>query len=205
VRSAGDSPTAGRALLYVEALDDEGEDKGARPSLPSRFRVTVWDAERGCAVLAEGDLSDPGRLTLTERAAAPAPAREEFDEAVGLVTGDEQVGSGVREGRQVAYQPIPALDVEERADGSLRRRIAVGLIPRGRGERHEIVAVDLDARQVHRSEQARARAPPATGLCGVPIDAGQPSASKGTAGQVRVTVTQGGRGSRRGRAGSGVR
>ena len=37
----------GRArLLYVEALDDEGEDKGAGPSLPSRFRATVWDAER---------------------------------------------------------------------------------------------------------------------------------------------------------------
>jgi hypothetical protein len=184
----------GRArLLYVEALDDEGQEKATRPSPPSRFRATVWDAERGCTVLAEGDLSDAGRLALTERATAPPPAREEFDEAVRLVSGDEEVGQGIREGRRVAYQPIPALDVEERADGSLRRRIAVGLIPRGRGERHEIVAVDLGARQVHRSEQARAGARPATGVCGVPVDAGQASASKGTAGQVLLTVTQGSR------------
>jgi hypothetical protein len=185
----------GRArLLYVEALDDADETKRSRPRPPTRFRATIWDGERQCAVLAEGELTNPRQVAVTEVATAPPPSQEEFDEAVRLVTRDRSLGRAVRDGSRVPYQPIPAVHVEELPDGRIARRIAVGFVPRDDAERHEIVAVDLDRRRVHRPEdigdQASAEA---TGLCGVPVSAGQATATKGTAGQVWITVSQGGK------------
>jgi hypothetical protein len=186
---------AGARLVSVAALDDEAAPAGARPQPPSRYRLTLWDAERGCAVHAEGELAAPGRLTISESATVPPPSAEEYQEAVRLVTRDRTLGKAVRDGDRVPYRPIPAVQVERLPDGRIERRVAVGLLPRARGARHEIVGVDLDRRRVMRSADllpANAR-PATTGLCGVPVDAEQETASQGTAGQVWVTVSQAGR------------
>ena len=144
--------TNGKArLLYVEALEDEDQAAATSPQVPTRFRATIWDEAQQCAVYAEGGMDDLRGLTVTELAAAPQPSQEEFDEAVELVRGDETIGAAVRDGGRVPYQPIPAVHVEQLPDGGIQRRIAVGLIPRGAGERHEIVSVDLGDRSVHRA------------------------------------------------------
>ena len=181
-------------LLYVEALDDDDVGKTGKPRPPSRFRATFYDDKHHRTVLAEGNLGDARKLTLTESAVPPAPSEAEFAAAVKLLHRDASLGPALAAGHFEPYQPIPALTLNELPDGRVERHIAVGLLPRGADAQHEIVAVDLAGRVVTRFEGRaphNARPHP-RGLCGVPRDANQATAAKGTAGQVWVTVTQGG-------------
>ncbi|SDC02458.1 Copper amine oxidase, enzyme domain [Variovorax sp. CF079] len=180
-------------LLYVEALEEAEPAKGGRPKPPSAFRATLYDDKRHRTILAEGLLSAPRKLSLTESALPPPPSDAEFAAAVKIVRRDAALGAALAGGQSEPYQPIPALSLTELPDGSIERRIAVGLLPRGPNAEHEIVAVDLAARAVTRFEgRAPGNARPhGGGLCGVPHDANQATAAKGTAGQVWVTVTQG--------------
>lgn len=181
-------------LLYVEALDEAEPAKSGKPRAPSRFRATLYDDKRHRTVFAEGSLGAPRKLSLTESALPPPPSDAEFAAAVKVVARDASLGAALAAGHLEPYQPIPALTLTELPDGSVERRIAVGLLPRGGGAEHEIVAVDLAGRALTRFEGRaphNARPHP-RGLCGVPRDANQSTATKGTAGQVWVTVTQGG-------------
>jgi Copper amine oxidase, enzyme domain len=180
-------------LLYVEALENL-DDKPRRPRPPDRFRATIYDDTNHRTVLADGSIDDLRRLTLTESAVPPAPSDAEFAAAVKLVRRDDTLGAAVAAGLLEPYQPIPALHLVELPDGRIRRRIAVGLLPRDAAESHTVVAVDVARREIIRVEDEvlREGGPQARGLCGVPRDANQSTAGKGTAGQVSVTVSQGG-------------
>jgi hypothetical protein len=186
---------AGRPrLLYVEAVDDGDAPKGRKPLAPSRFRATFYDDRNLRAILAEGQLADAARTVFTESALPPAPAQAEFDQAVRLLARDKGLGESLTAGRLQPYQPIPALVLRALPDGRQERHIAVGLLPRAKDLDHEIVAVDLRAGQVTRfdSRTPSHAEPHPRGLCGAPASAGQQTAGKGTAGQVWITVKQGG-------------
>lgn len=179
-------------LLYVEALDEDG-DKSARPRPPSRFRATLYDDANHRTILVDGNLRNPGRVEVTESASPPHPSDAEYAAAVAIVRRDAELGRAIKARQLEPYQPIPALVLNELPDGRIERLIAVGLLPRAGDAQHEIVAVDLGRRRVIRFEE---RLPPHmrprnSGICGV-AHANQTTASKGTAGQVWVTVMQGG-------------
>ncbi len=181
-------------LLYVEALEEAEPAKSGKPKPPDRFRATLYDDKGRRTVFADGSLGDPRKFSLTESALPPPPADAEFAAAVKILQRDSVLGAALSAGHLEPYRPIPALHLTELPDGRIERRITVGLLPRGNGAAHEIVAVDLLARSVTRFEGRapdNARPQP-RGLCGVPRAANQSTASKGTAGQVWVTVTQGG-------------
>jgi hypothetical protein len=181
-------------MLYVETLEDLDE-KPRRPRPPNRFRATMYDDTNRRAVFADGSLDDLRSLTLNESAIPPPPSGTEFAAAVNLVRRDDTLGAAVAAGRLEPYQPIPALHLVELPDGRFERRIAVGLLPRDAGESHSIVAVDVAGREIIHVDDAFGEAgtrPQHLGSCGVPHDANQSTASKGTAGQVWVTVSQGG-------------
>jgi hypothetical protein len=180
-------------LLYVEALVDD-ENKGARPQPPSRFRATLYDDTNHRAIIVDGRLRNWRLVRITESALPPHPSDAEYAAALEIVRRDVALAATIERRRLEPYQPIPALALNELPDGRIERRIAVGLLPRGEDAEHEIVAVDVARRRVIRFEE---RLPPNVrphnrGLCGVPRDANQATAAKGTAGQVWVTVTQGG-------------
>jgi len=181
-------------LLYTECLDDQDEAKVARPLPPGRFRATFYDDLNQRAILAEGPLDAPGRIILRESGVAPSPSEAEFEQAVKLLTRDRDLGALLNEGRLQAYQPIPALFLRDLHDGRSERHIAVGLLPRADKVDHEIVAVDLRAGAVTRfdSRTPSHPEPHPRGLCGAPASAGQQTAGKGAAGQVWITVKQGG-------------
>ena len=181
-------------VLYVETLEDLDE-KPRRPRPPNRFRATMYDDTNHRTVLADGSLDDLRSLTLNESAIPPPPSDTEFAAAVKLVRRDDTLGAAVAAGRLEPYQPIPALHLVELPDGRFERRIAVGLLPRDAAESHSIVAVDVARREIIHVDDAFGEAgtrPQHLGSCGVPHDANQSTASKGTAGQVWVTVSQGG-------------
>jgi len=183
-------------LLYVEALDANGDEKRERPQAPTRFRATLYDEAAHRTILAEGSLRNPRTLTLTESGLPPAPSEAEFTAAAAIVQRDPKLGAAITAGELQIYQPIPALLLNELPDGRIERHIAVGVLPRGSAKQpHEIVGVRLGSRSLLRFDERGPLSvrPRNAGLCGVPHSAGQSTASKGTAGQVWVTVTQGGR------------
>ena len=180
-------------LLYVEVLDDGA--KTTKPLPPSRFRATLYDDTNHRAILVDGSLRDARRLEITESAVPPHPSAAEYAAAVSLVRRDAALGRAIDVGQLAPYRPIPALALNELPDGRIERRVAVGLLPRRGEAQHEVVAVDVARGAVHRLEERLPSnlRPRNRSACGVPLDAGQATASKGTAGQVWVTVTQAGK------------
>src|SRR4029077_7310473 len=76
--------------------------------------------------------------------------------------------------------------------GRTKRVMAVGLFSKEQRTPVEIFGVELGSNILHRFDE---RAPPGTrpsnnSICGAPTGANQPTTSKGTAGQVWVTVKQ---------------
>lgn len=102
-------------------------------------------------------------------------------------------GPLLREQHLQPYHPMPPLVGAERPDGRTERTLAVGLFPAEGRAGHEIVGVNLTNREVTRFE----RGAPGASMAG-PQTCGQPAsnqqtAQRYTAGQVWVTVTQGGK------------
>ncbi|MBV8858935.1 MAG: hypothetical protein JOZ02_18530 [Acidobacteria bacterium] len=181
-------------LLSLEVVDDDPETKSARPpQAPERFRATIYDYTNNRTVRAEGRLDSPKRLAVEVSGDQPLPTNEEFEEAVRVITGGETFGTSLREQRLRPYRPMPPLVGTTQPDGRVERAVAVGLSSVGEDTRHEIVGVSLRERAVGRFERGApdsSMAGPTT--CGQPY-AGQQTATRGTAGQVWVTVTQGGK------------
>lgn len=179
-------------LLSVVALEREMDLKQERSTAtPKRFRATIYDYTNNRTLFVSGALAVPRKVEITESASQPLPTREEFDEAVRILTRDGELGGSVREQRLQTYPPVPPLLGEQLPDGRIERTIAVGLLPTARERNHEIVGVKLGRRVVTRYEK---NAPPTAqagnAICGVPYT--QQRTVRNSAGQVWVTVTQGG-------------
>jgi hypothetical protein len=169
-------------VLSVDLLDVEKDKKGA-PAESDRFRATIFDYANNRTIYAEGSLGAPNKLTLSESSVQPVPSDEEMAEAYAVASRGA--------GDVAAYPAMPPIVGEYMPDGRRRRVAAVGLLPRGRGERHEIVGVALDREEVIRFPDG---APPtsraAVGICGVPYV--QQPTTNNAAGQVWITISQGG-------------
>lgn len=176
-------------LLSIEMV--EPAQKMVTPKPPARYRATVFDYTNNRAVLIEGCLDERELVVISESSAQPLPNGEEFDAAVNILQEDPQLGAAIRKQHLTPYPPMPPLIDVELPDGRIERTIAVGLLPAHKEARHEIVGVNMIRQTVvrfekHAPDMAEAHNP----ICGLPY-AGQATTSKGTAGQVWVTVTQG--------------
>src|SRR6266571_4369686 len=94
-------------LLRVDLLDPTSELKPARPQLPSRFRAIFFDYTNNRTVLATGRLAKPAALQVNQSALQPRPSQEEFDEAVGIVLKNPELGEALRGERLRPYRPMP--------------------------------------------------------------------------------------------------
>jgi len=178
-------------LLSLDFI--EPDIKEARPTSSSRYRATIYDYTNNRALLVEGLLGALDAVEVRESGLQPIPNDEEFSEAVQLIAQDEELGRLLRERRLQPYPPMPPLIDEELLDGTGERVLAVGLMPPTPDDLqgHEIIGVNLGRRSFMRFDSnAPTRAAAHNPICGPP-SAGQPTASKGTPGQVWVTVRQG--------------
>ena len=180
-------------VLSVELVESEPESKPARPPAPSdRFRATIYDYTNNRTLTAEGSLSNRRQLAVTESSQQPLPNDEEFNEAVQLLKKDAGVGPLLRDESVQPYMSMPPLLGAQQHDGRVERTVSVGLLPAKAGAPHEIVGVNMGRKTVVRfEERAPANAQAHNPICGQP-NAGQATATKGTPGQVWVTVLQGG-------------
>jgi hypothetical protein len=139
-----------RRLLSVEPLEPARRTVQPRPW--DRYRATWYDYGENRAVVVEGRLGEPGRVTTTETAAQPVPSPEEFEAAVAVVAQDAELGPAVRDGKLQPYRAMPPLVNEELPDGRVERTLTVGLLPaEGAADaKHEIVGVNMIRRQVER-------------------------------------------------------
>ena len=179
-------------LLAFEFPEPDPETKTARPAPPpSAYRATFYDYTNNRAILVDGDLTQPKRVRISESGSQPLPTYEEFAEAVRLLTKDETFGSALRDGRLKPYRPMPPLIDVESPHGRNERTIAVGLLSVKSEARHEIVGVNLIQQAVIRFDEGAPGSSIAFGeVCGP--DYTQQATTTGTAGQVWVTVSQGG-------------
>jgi hypothetical protein len=204
-------------MLYFELTDSdarkkkENNNKGKHKPLPQdSFHATLFDYTNNRTIFVDGSIDKPRRVEITESAIQPLPSYEEFEEAVKvLMNKDDKIASAIREKQLQPYPPMPPLITTEWPDGTIERTIAVGLLPttgsmtpspgttgeeqqagEDREDRHghEIVGVNMIRQEVLRFEN---KAPPNSAahnpICGLP-NAGQATVTKGTTGQVWITV-----------------
>jgi hypothetical protein len=97
-------------LLALELVEQEPETKTAKPTAPSdRFRATIYDYTNNRAITAEGSLSNPRKLAVSESSRQPFPTDEEFDDAVKILIKDPGIGPSLREKAFQPYAPMPPL------------------------------------------------------------------------------------------------
>ena len=180
-------------LLTFELVEPDPEVKGARPAPPPHlFRATFYDYTNNRTIFVDGDLDQPKRLKVSESSFQPLPSNEEFDAAVKLLQKDSNFGLTIGENQHQPYRAMPPIVEVESPHGRLERTIAVGLLPVKSGIPHEIVGVNLIRQTVVRFDERAPRASAAHNpICGPPYIQ-QSTANKGDAGQVWVTVSQGG-------------
>ncbi len=182
-------------LLSFELVDSEAEPKIRGCLAPSnRYRAMFYDYTNNRMLFADGRLDEPERIEVSESNIQPLPTGEEFNAALEILQRDPEFSSAICEERLRPYSPMPPLiNIEsELSDGRVERTIAVGLLPNDERLRHEIVGVNMIHESVNRFERGAPEgtlASPQT--CGLP-NAFQATTPKGTAGQVWITVSQGG-------------
>jgi len=164
-----------------------------KPAIPpSRYLAQVFDYSNNRAYEVQGTIRGAAaRLDIRETAVQPEPDDAERDRAIAIIRQDAKLGPAVRDGLLVPYRPMPPLVDGDLPVGAKNRTVAIGLKPTSAAVQHEIVGVDMIDRAVVRyPERAPQTARAALLACG-PNDAGQPTTSRGTAGQVQITIQKG--------------
>jgi hypothetical protein len=122
--------SARHRLLNVEPVEHE-DGKGSRrlaAAEPVAYRATLYDYKKNQALVVNTSVDGRGSPEVVESGEQPPPTREEFDEAVRLLTKDPKLGPALRAETLRPYPPMPPL-VEPEADTARpERTIAVGLL-----------------------------------------------------------------------------
>jgi len=170
------------------------EEKTASPPADDRFRAVVCDYTNGRILHVEGDLTalDPesqGDVRVSELAESPLPSDGEFEAAVDVLMHDRELRRAIEAGELQTYRPMPPVLDEELPDGRRERIVNVGLRSLGERPTHRFVGVRPFDRAIIRDhplfphfDLEECEPPPTSTDC----------PDTGTAGQVWVTVTQGG-------------
>lgn len=178
-------------LLSIEVVDSEAKDK-TKPVPSNRYLATIFDYTHNRAILVKGRLDKKKVLEVEESGSQPAPNDEEFHAAVQILLEDAELGPAIREKLLEPYPAMPPLIEEELPDGRIERVVAIGLLPRDKEHRHEIVGVNMIHQNIVYYENG---APPGSSAnaqtCG-PVALSTSYPNKGTAGQVNVIISQGG-------------
>lgn len=176
-------------LLSVELVEPRSEIKPVRrPAPPRHYRATIYDYTNNRTILVDGRFDDLASVEISESGHQPLPSSEEIDAAVQILLEDPELGPLVRERQFQTQLALPPLIPQELPDGRVERIIAIALLDSERS--HEIVGVNMVRDTVIRFEGGAPDGAGALGeTCGPPdVDA----YTTRTAGQVQVTVTQGG-------------
>ncbi|MCI0490848.1 MAG: hypothetical protein L0229_30010 [Blastocatellia bacterium] len=176
-------------LLSFELLESQEKLRG-RPAPPRAYRALIFDYTNNRCVNVKGRF-DSTDLDVSISQDQPIPSDEEFDAAIEILLRDPQLGPPLRDKRLLAYLSMPPVVEFSQADDRAERTLRIQLMPVDAGLSQEIVRVNMMRETVLRlSDRPTRTAPDPSAPCGVP-SGGQPTTSRGTAGQFEVVITQG--------------
>ena len=158
---------------------------------PTQYRAQVFDYTNNKAYVAIGSFRD-NRLQVRETQQQPNTSEEEFNEAVSILSRDKQIGAALHNNLLQTYMPMPPLVAIDAPVNKAERTVTVGLMPPDGKTGNEIVGINMIRQTVvHYEGGAPPTANVGTQNCG-PNSAGQPTTSKGVAGQFDVVISRGG-------------
>jgi hypothetical protein len=135
---------------------------------PDGFLATYFDYTNNRAYVVRGRF-DSDAVAVEPTSTQPLPNREEFAEAVKILSNDPVLGPGLRDKKMKAYRPMPPLDNVNLPIEKTERTITVGLLPAGGSGRPEIVGVNMIRQTTVRYEGgAPSQARIAGEMCGPP-------------------------------------
>jgi len=186
-RVVGKADVAMVSFELVEARQAPG-----RPTIPpNAYRALLVDYTRNRAYEVTGALrGGRPRIELTDE--QPEPDDDERSRALAIVTRDPELGPAILAGRLLPYPPMPPLVDADFPVGAAPRTVALGLAAGAPGAVHEIVGVDMINGKVVRYQRRAPVSSRAEGVVCGPPNASQPTTSRGTAGQMTITITKGG-------------
>lgn len=176
-------------LLSIKFV--EPDDKTDESVQSKRFRATVYDYTNNRTVLIDGCGEATDSILVSESTIQPLPSQEEFQEAIEILKGHQELGRAFQDQQVQPYHAMPPLVTEEveSPDGRMPRTLAVGMLPNNEQFAHEIVGVNMINREVVRFERGAPRGSSREGgICGIPYSP-QETASN-IPGQVQITVKQ---------------
>jgi hypothetical protein len=126
-------------LLSVQPIDPDGDKSSeAETQTGEGFRATLYDYTNDRAIEATGRAGAPDDLQVEEYGRQPLPNREEFRQAVRLLSEDPSWSEGLRDQAVTPTPHVPPVIAMEQPDGRTRRTIGVDQRLAGR---HAPVAV----------------------------------------------------------------
>jgi hypothetical protein len=174
--------------LSFEFVENESKTIG-KQEFPDAYNAVFYDYSRNRTLVATGFFDDSGKISIREEAYQPTPNNDEFDDAVRILEKDLNFSTRFKANELKTFRPMPDVTVPE---GTNQRLVNVGLMGRDNGNSNEVISVDLlNKRVIRYSTNAPPQSKAAPEACGIP-DAGQPTTSRGTAGQYDMVVSQNG-------------
>ncbi len=177
-------------ILSFELLDTEVKAPG-RAAAPDRFRAVIFSYDTNKAILVEAPF-DSDKIGITVLAKqSDVFSEEEFEEAVAILSRDPYFEPLLKDNYLKPYRPMPPISYAEQSQDKFERTVNVGLSSRDGSQSPEIVGVNMIRQKVLRFKTGAPKTSLASpSACGLP-GAGQPTTSRGTAGQYEMTISQG--------------
>jgi hypothetical protein len=175
-------------MLSFEFVENESKTD-SKQAFPDAYNAVFYDYSRNRTLVATGFFNDSGKISIREEAYQPTPSNDEFDDAVRILEKDLNFATRFKANELKTFRPMPDVTLPE---GTNQRLVNVGLMGRDNGNSNEVISVDLlNKRVIRYSSNAPPQSKAAPEACGIP-DAGQPTTSRGTAGQYDMVVSQNG-------------
>ena len=177
-------------MISFELIDMQEKLRG-RPGPPRAYRAIIYDYTNGRSLAVEGRF-DNNQVDVSVSQDQPVPNDEEFNAALEILLKDPQLGPPLRDKRLLAYLSMPPVVESNQTGDRTERTLRIQLMPLDSSLPQEIVRVNMLRETVLRlSDRPTHAEPKPEAPCGV-SGAGQPTTSRGTAGQFEVVVSQGG-------------
>lgn len=184
-------------ILAIQFFGPDKKEKQlgeCRSNFSDFHQITAYDYTRNRCVFIRVKSLKTRAVEITESVFQPEPNEEEFEEAQKILFEKFERFEKCHQDKSIRiFKPMPPTFDEPLPGGEIQRTINVGIHSTIPDIRTEIVGVNMINREIiHYEGGAPSGSNAGSGQCGV-NNAGQPTTSKGTAGQCWVTVTQGGR------------
>ncbi len=130
-------------VVKGDRLTVETDILGRDPEKSDTFEARVHHHRSGRSISLRGNVADPAGADVRPSRFEPNPTPEELHAAHAFLAADKRFAKTLKAAHVTVYQPMPPLASVVNDDGTVTRRIALGIHELGGSPAHRMVAVDL--------------------------------------------------------------